>query len=87
MRRTGRRYRSGRAAENYDIIVIGSGIGGLSLAALMTKLGKRVCVLEQHTLPAVSLTAMSAKALNGMLACITSARCINPTVLCVAYLM
>ncbi len=48
MRRTGRRYRSGRAAENYDIIVIGSGIGGLSLAALMTKLGKRVCVLEQH---------------------------------------
>ena len=48
MRRTGRRYRSSRAAENYDIIVIGSGIGGLSLAALMTKLGKRVCVLEQH---------------------------------------
>ena len=35
MRRTGRRYRSGRAAENYDIIVIGSGIGGLSNAALI----------------------------------------------------
>ncbi|WP_068857941.1 phytoene desaturase family protein [Perlucidibaca aquatica] len=48
MRRSGRRYRSGRAAEHYDVIVIGSGIGGLSLAALMSKLGKRVCVLEQH---------------------------------------
>lgn len=48
MRRSGRRYRSGRAAEQYDVIVIGSGIGGLSLAALMSKLGKRVCVLEQH---------------------------------------
>ncbi|MEL0027532.1 MAG: NAD(P)/FAD-dependent oxidoreductase [Perlucidibaca sp.] len=48
MRRTGRRYRSGRAAEHYDIIVIGSGIGGLSLAALMSRLGRKVCVLEQH---------------------------------------
>ena len=48
MRRTGRRYRSGRAAEHYDVIVIGSGIGGLCLAALMSRLGRRVCVLEQH---------------------------------------
>lgn len=48
MRRTGRRYRSGRAAEHYDVIVIGSGIGGLCLAALLAKLGRRVCVLEQH---------------------------------------
>ena len=48
MKRTGRRYRSGRAAESYDVIVIGSGIGGLCNAALLAKLGKRVCVLEQH---------------------------------------
>lgn len=48
MRRTGRRYRSGRAADHYDVIVIGSGIGGLCLAALLAKLGRRVCVLEQH---------------------------------------
>lgn len=46
--RTGRRYRSGRAAEHYDAIVVGSGIGGLCTAALLSKLGKRVCVLEQH---------------------------------------
>jgi 3-oxoacyl-[acyl-carrier-protein] synthase II len=29
MKRTGRRYRTGRAADHYDVIVIGSGIGGL----------------------------------------------------------
>ncbi|PQA47998.1 NAD(P)-binding protein, partial [Amnimonas aquatica] len=48
MHRIGRRYRSGRASGPYDLIVIGSGIGGLTVAALMAKLGKRVCVLEQH---------------------------------------
>ncbi len=48
MERIGRRYRTGRAADHYDIIVIGSGIGGLANAALMSKLGKKVCVLEQH---------------------------------------
>ncbi|UTA46602.1 NAD(P)/FAD-dependent oxidoreductase [Simiduia sp. 21SJ11W-1] len=46
--RTGRRYRTGRAANHYDAIVVGSGIGGLCTAALLAKLGKRVCVLEQH---------------------------------------
>lgn len=48
MKRTGRRYRSGRAASHYDVIVIGSGMGGLTNAALLSKLGKKVCVLEQH---------------------------------------
>ncbi|TXH05927.1 MAG: NAD(P)/FAD-dependent oxidoreductase [Nevskiaceae bacterium] len=48
MKRTGRRYRPGRAAEHYDVIVIGSGIGGLACAALLSKLGRKVCVLEQH---------------------------------------
>lgn len=46
--RTGRRYRSGRAADHYDAIVIGSGIGGLCTAALLSRLGQKVCVLEQH---------------------------------------
>ena len=48
MERIGRRYRSGRAAKDYDAIVIGSGIGGLTCAALLSKLGRTVCVLEQH---------------------------------------
>lgn len=46
--RTGRRYRANRAADHYDVIVIGSGIGGLTNAALLSLQGKKVCVLEQH---------------------------------------
>lgn len=46
--RTGRRYRSGRASDHYDAIVIGSGIGGLCTAAILSRLGQKVCVLEQH---------------------------------------
>ena len=48
MKRIGRRYRTGRAEQKYDVIVIGSGIGGLTNAALLSKLGRKVCVLEQH---------------------------------------
>jgi all-trans-retinol 13,14-reductase len=39
-------------AQEYDIIVIGSGVGGLTVASLMTQLrGKRVLVLEKHNRP------------------------------------
>ena len=48
MKRTGTRFRSRLARNDYDAIIIGSGIGGLTTAALLAKLGKRVCVLEQH---------------------------------------
>ncbi|XP_045626187.1 all-trans-retinol 13,14-reductase [Procambarus clarkii] len=37
-----------KVPENLDAIVIGSGVGGLSVAALMAKSGKKVLVLEQH---------------------------------------
>ena len=37
--------------EEYDIIVVGSGLGGLSAAALLAKAGRRVLVLERHDLP------------------------------------
>jgi all-trans-retinol 13,14-reductase len=46
--RIGYRYRPKRLASQYDAIVIGSGIGGLTTAALLSELGKKVCVLEQH---------------------------------------
>lgn len=34
--------------EDWDAVVIGSGIGGLSTAALLSRVGWRVLVLEQH---------------------------------------
>ena len=35
----------------WDYIVIGSGIGGMSAAATLAKVGRRVLVLEQHNIP------------------------------------
>lgn len=46
--RIGRRYRASRLDGPYDALVIGSGIGGLTTAALLSELGWRVAVLEQH---------------------------------------
>ncbi len=46
--RIGRRYRANRLEGPYDALVIGSGIGGLTSAALLSELGLRIAVLEQH---------------------------------------
>jgi all-trans-retinol 13,14-reductase len=46
--RIGHRYRPTRLNGPYDALVIGSGIGGLTTAALLSELGWRVAVLEQH---------------------------------------
>ena len=46
--RIGRRYRANRLEGPYDALVIGSGIGGLTTAALLADIGWKVAVLEQH---------------------------------------
>ena len=35
------------ANESYDVVIVGGGMGGLNLAALLSKEGKRVLVLEK----------------------------------------
>lgn len=41
-------YTKKKVNDNLDVIVIGSGLGGLTCAGLLSRVGKRVLVLEQH---------------------------------------
>ncbi len=37
--------------EKYDVVIIGAGLGGLSTAGYLAKAGKKVLVLEHHSVP------------------------------------
>jgi len=41
-------FSSDKVPSDLDAVIIGSGIGGMSVAAIMSKAGKKVLVLEQH---------------------------------------
>ena len=36
---------------NFDVVIIGSGIGGLTAGALLAKYGKKVAIFESHSIP------------------------------------
>lgn len=41
-------FKADKVPENLDTVIIGSGIGGLSVGVLLARAGKKVLVLEQH---------------------------------------
>ena len=44
--------------DRYDVVVVGSGIGGLTAAALIAKRGLSTLVVEQHYLPGGACTTL-----------------------------
>ena len=52
---------AGSNHNNYDVIIIGSGIGGLTAGAYLVKKGVRVLILEQHRQPGGYLTSFKRK--------------------------
>ncbi len=46
---------------NYDAIIIGAGLGGLTAAAKLAKSGKKILLLEQHSIPGGCATTFKRK--------------------------
>ena len=55
------RYLLKKVPEHIDYIVIGSGVSGLVSAAILSKLGKKVLVIEQHYVAGGNLHAFTDK--------------------------
>ena len=53
--------------SRYDVVVIGSGMGGLTCAAMLAKEGMKVCVVEKNHRPGGCL--QSVRAAGGELLC------------------
>ena len=47
--------------DKYDVIIIGSGLGGLTAGAKLSKEGKRVLLIEQHIIPGGCATTFKRK--------------------------
>jgi phytoene dehydrogenase-like protein len=47
--------------ENYDVIIIGAGLGGLVSGAKLSKEGKKVLLIEQHSIPGGCATSFKRK--------------------------
>ena len=43
---------------HYDVIVVGAGLGGLTTAAMLTKKGVNVLLIEQHRMPGGCCTSI-----------------------------
>ena len=44
---------------DYDVVIIGSGMGGLTCGTILAAEGMRVCVVEKGTVLAVSYTHLT----------------------------
>jgi all-trans-retinol 13,14-reductase len=55
------RFRTFDPAQRFDAIVIGSGLGGLTTAAMLSKHGKKVLVIDQHTVAGGNATIFKRK--------------------------
>src|SRR5574337_100401 len=48
----------------YDVVVIGAGIAGLVCASFLAKSGKKVLIVEQHSIPGGYCTSFKRKGFN-----------------------
>ncbi|MBW1801346.1 MAG: NAD(P)/FAD-dependent oxidoreductase [Deltaproteobacteria bacterium] len=49
------------SAQQYDVVIVGAGMGGLACALALARKGRRVKVLEQHSVPGGYCTAFERK--------------------------